>query len=214
MILILKGFALQPLSQISSHKKDLLHSFSTQSEGKLSIQNLEKPTLQSEGHLNTFEPYRAKRAKEKELTLLQKCIKLLTKKGKQSQAHKIVKKTFSQLEKIIQEKKLKGTSGQVFEEAVLNIKPLFELRTLRLSGRPHQFPAFISSDRQEKIALRWFIETAQKKKRKSNLAQGFDFFLASEIMDGFQNQGELRKKREGIHRLAEKNRGLAHRRWW
>ena len=178
-----------------------------------------------------------------DLTL--KCVQLLTKKGKQSKATKIMNQIFLRLQNHIDAEHAQTseagiasnllretyasryidadakytsiaqtTPDNIFCQAVENIKPLFELRSIRLSGTPHQFPAVLSPQRQEKVALRWLIQNAQIKQRKRNSSQGLDWFLFREILDAWKKQGELRKRRDEIHRTAERNRGLIHRRWW
>jgi ribosomal protein S7 len=187
-----------------------------------------------------------------QVNLLQKCTKLLTKKGKQSKAQKIVANTLERLQeqasaldtensqknqsrdisiskkRVSKDKNIsqqgwhqlkkspseKYSAFDIFEQAIYNIKPLFELRKIRLSGTPQQFPAVLSRQRQEKIAIRWLVQAAQTKKKKSRSSHGIDYFLALEILDAFKKQGELRQKRDEIHRTAERNRSLAHRRWW
>ena len=164
------------------------------------------------------------------------CLRLLTKKGKQSKAQKILKKTLTRIQVYQSEqemnggrsrfesntlKEINGESSHLkqsafafFQTAIDNIKPYFELKKLRLSGITHQIPAVLSPLRQEKKALRWLVQTAALKKRKKNLSYGFDFFFASELIDAYKKQGELRSKRDEIHKIAELNKGLSHHRWW
>ena len=208
--------------------------------------------------------------KTEQTPLITKCIKLLTKKGKQSKAQTIIRKTFKRLNTMVQsdvfatsalssaelirkqkliinesienkneiqivKKNIGYNTYYFFEQAVNNIKPLFEFKKLRLSGITQQIPAVLSPNRQEKKALRWLIEAAKAKKKKKtgivisksnqqdkneltqqrdNNSRSLDYFLALEIKEAAQGQGELRNKRDEIHKLAELNRGLTHYRWW
>ena len=46
-------------------------------------------------------------------------------------------------------------------------------------------------------------------KRKGPMAEG----LANELLDAYNNTGEVVKKKEEVHRMAQANRAFAHFRW-
>jgi small subunit ribosomal protein S7 len=108
----------------------------------------------------------------------------------------------------------------VFHQAIQHVKPYFELKKVRLSGMTHQVPALLSPSRQETLALQWFIQTARLKHSKhskhtsAQKTYPFDYYLAKEMTDAVQKQGDVRQKRDDIHKLAESNRGMYRYRWW
>jgi small subunit ribosomal protein S7 len=101
----------------------------------------------------------------------------------------------------------------IFEEAILNIQPLFEVKKVRVAGTTYQVPALISQKRQENKAMNWLIESTLERKKKST-SQSFEYCLAFEIHEAFLKQGYARQKRSELHKLAESNRAFSHFRWW
>jgi small subunit ribosomal protein S7 len=97
-------------------------------------------------------------------------------------------------------------------KAVENVTPSLEVRKVRVSGTTYLVPAILSKKRQQTIAIRWLIESARNKQKKSN--GGFSECLADEIFDAYKKQGQARQKRDELHRLAEANRAYIRYRWW
>lgn len=54
----------------------------------------------------------------------------------------------------------------LFLQSIENVKPIFEVKKVRVAGNTLLVPALISFHRQENKALRWIIEGAQEKKKK------------------------------------------------
>ena len=160
--------------------------------------------------------------------LLSRFINFLTKKGKKSKAESLFYKSFrilSQIQMSEISSKQRLTQGQyqtetsqkntykVFEEAISNIQPFFEVKKVRIAGTTYQVPALIPQKRQENIAMNWLLESARERKKK-NSSQNFENCLALEIREAFQKQGQARQKRNDLHKLAEANRAFSHFRWW
>jgi len=101
----------------------------------------------------------------------------------------------------------------IFEKAILNLQPFFEVKKVRIAGNTYQVPANLSKKRKEKKAMNWLIESAKEKKKK-NTSKNFENCLALEIYDAFLKQGTARQKRNDLHKLAEANRAFSHFRWW
>jgi len=87
-----------------------------------------------------------------------------------------------------------------------------ELRRVRKGGTTYQVPAIVSQKRQERLAIKWIIEAAEKKKKKNNTC--FSDCLVSEIMDAFNKTGQPRQKRDEQLKVAEYNRAYTRYRWW
>jgi small subunit ribosomal protein S7 len=69
-------------------------------------------------------------------------------------------------------------------------------------------PVEVRASRRNTLAMRWLIESAQKRGEKT-MAQK----LAGELLDASENKGTAVKKREDTHRMAEANKAFAHFRW-
>jgi small subunit ribosomal protein S7 len=103
-------------------------------------------------------------------------------------------------------KKLKSEDPlAVFEKALKNISPSFEIKSRRVGGANYQIPFGIQGHRQLHFAFMWLVQSARSRK-------GTDFAqkLAQEIMDAHNEAGGAFKKREDAHRMAEANRAFAH----
>jgi small subunit ribosomal protein S7 len=148
------------------------------------------------------------------LQLILTCTRILTKKGKQTKAQHIMKKTLEQLQSAMTDMPTyRGTPPvTLFAHAVAEMKPFFEMKSFRRSGKVHQIPAFLSQERQEKIALRWLLQAARQ--RQGTAKTPLHVALTTEILQALKNQGPVIQKRQEIHRLAEVNRGFLHYRWW
>jgi len=148
--------------------------------------------------------------------LLTKLVNLLMKKGKKAKAIKLVSNMLEELTKSPPKvKNLSNTSKSIdfFRDAVLTVKPIFQLKSVRIAGTNYQVPAILAKHRQESIAIKWILEGAKAKKKK-NVGQAFHLILAQEIRDSFFKEAYASKKRDELNRLVESNRGVAHYRWW
>ena len=100
----------------------------------------------------------------------------------------------------------------ILNVVVENVRPLIEIRKVRVARATYQVPAQISRFKGETLAVRWIIEFANKKKQKDkiSLAQALAFELAS----AYRKQGGPRQRRSELHKLAEANRSYIRYRWW
>ena len=94
---------------------------------------------------------------------------------------------------------------EAFEGALQNAGPLMEIKTRRVGGANYQIPHEVQPDRRLALALRWLIEAARSKKGKTIRER-----LATELLAAYKNEGEVIKKRENVHKMAEANRAFAH----
>lgn len=102
--------------------------------------------------------------------------------------------------------------NNILYQAVENVKPALELRRVRKGGTTYQVPAIVSKKRQERLAIKWIIEAAEKKKKKNKNC--FSDCLVSEIMDAFNKIGQPRQRRDEQLKVAEFNRAYTRYRWW
>jgi small subunit ribosomal protein S7 len=126
--------------------------------------------------------------------------------GKRSIAAKLVYDAFEIIEKDHSKNPL-----TVFEKALNNVGPKMEVRPRRVGGASYQVPVEVRGNRREALAIRWLIDSANKRSNKEYKC--FEKKLAAELLDASESQGNAIKKREDVLRAAEANKAFAHFRW-
>ncbi len=103
-------------------------------------------------------------------------------------------------------KKLKSEDPlEVFETALKNISPNFEVKSRRVGGANYQIPFAVQGHRQQHFAFSWLVQSARARK-----GMPFEQRLAAEIVDAHNQTGAAFKKKEDTHKMAEANRAFAH----
>jgi len=94
---------------------------------------------------------------------------------------------------------------EVFERALKNVSPNFEVKSRRVGGANYQIPFPVAGHRQLHYAFSWLVQAARSRK-------GIPFAtrLAMEIVDAYNETGSAFKKKEDTHKMAEANRAFAH----
>jgi small subunit ribosomal protein S7 len=132
--------------------------------------------------------------------LVSRLITTVMKKGKRSLAERVVYEAI--------EKSREGSDAvdplEILNKAIDNAKPRLEVKSRRVGGATYQVPIEIAPERSVALALRWIVTFALK--RKGGLTRG----LASELKDAASGQGNVVKKRDDTHRMAQANRAFAH----
>jgi len=129
-----------------------------------------------------------------------KLINYVMEQGKKTIACAIVYGAFEDIKE-----QTKKDPLEVFETALQNAAPLMEIKTRRVGGANYQIPHEVSPERRLTLALRWLIEFSRAKKGKTMRER-----LAGEILAASRNEGEIIKRRENVHKMAEANRAFAH----
>ncbi len=123
--------------------------------------------------------------------------------GNKSVAERIV---YGAMERM--ESRANRDSLDVFHEALENVKPILEVRSRRVGGATYQVPVEVRPERRQALAIRWLINSAQKRSEKTMIDR-----LANELLDASNSRGAAFKKREDTLRMAEANRAFSHYRW-
>jgi small subunit ribosomal protein S7 len=123
--------------------------------------------------------------------------------GKKSVFEKILHGTFD-----IIYKKSNKQGIEVFENALVNVRPSVELKSRRVGGATYQVPVEVRSERAQALAVRWIIWSARRRTEKTMMLK-----LAGELLDAYNGRGGAIKKREDVHKMAEANKAFAHYRW-
>ena len=84
---------------------------------------------------------------------------------------------------------------EVFEKALKNVSPSFEVKSRRVGGANYQIPFPVQGHRQS---------------ARARSGMPYSQRLALEIVDAYNESGAAFKKKEDTHRMAEANRAFAH----
>ena len=152
--------------------------------------------------------------------LIAHVIRIIMKDGKKTTAERIVygavdkiaeevKKNPSKFEKGEGDEKTVVTEPiEIISAAIENMKPQVEVKTRRVGGTTYPVPVQINPVRQLSLALRWMTTFAGGRH-----GVGMAAAVAAEIIDAFQGQGSVIKKRDDVHKMAQANRAFAHYAW-
>jgi ribosomal protein S7 len=123
------------------------------------------------------------------------------KNGKKSKAEKIFKNVLVKIS-------LKGYSPtRTLILAVNNVKPLVEIRVVKIKGKSFTVPFPLKKSRQIKSSFKIFLQTIKGKAKIENL-------LAEELINSSQGQSQSVKATLTLHKLAIKNRLFVNYRWF
>lgn len=124
----------------------------------------------------------------------------LMRDGKKSTALRVLYQSFDLIES-----RLKQAPLEVFEKALSNVSPRFEVKPRRVGGTTYQVPIEVSSERQLSLAMRWLLAAARARSGRSMAEK-----LANELIDASKDQGAAIKRRDDTHRMAEANKAFSH----
>ena len=93
----------------------------------------------------------------------------------------------------------------VFEKALKNVSPSFEVKSRRVGGANYQIPFPVQGHRQLHYAFSWLVQSARARN-----GMPYSQRLALEIVDAYNEAGTAYKKKEDTHKMAEANRAFAH----
>ena len=135
--------------------------------------------------------------------LAAKFINCIMSDGKKSTAER----GFYRAMDIIEEKT--GQPGlTAFKQAVVNVKPVLEVKSRRVGGATYQVPVEVRPERRQALAFRWLLGFSRARSEKS-----FAEKLAAEVMAAAKNEGASIRKKDDTHRMADANKAFSHYRW-
>ncbi len=97
---------------------------------------------------------------------------------------------------------------EVLDNAISNMRPKVEVKSRRVGGTTYQVPVEIRPARQLAMALRWMVQYASARR-----GTAMPKAIALELIDAFGNQGNVIKKRDDTHKMAQANKAFAHYAW-
>ena len=135
--------------------------------------------------------------------LVAKVVRSMMRSGKKTTAERIV---YGALE-FLAEKTGKDPL-EVLDASIGNMKPKVEVKSRRVGGTTYQVPVEIRPSRQLAMALRWMVQYASAR-RGTPMPKA----VALEMLEAFEGQGNIIKKRDDTHRMAQANKAFAHYAW-
>ncbi|NLN02954.1 MAG: 30S ribosomal protein S7 [Lentisphaerae bacterium] len=135
--------------------------------------------------------------------LVAKVVRSLMRSGKKTTAERIV---YGALD-VLAEKTGKDPL-EVLDASINNMKPKVEVKSRRVGGTTYQVPVEIRPSRQLAMALRWMTQYASAR-RGIPMPRA----VALEMLEAYEGQGNVIKKRDDTHRMAQANKAFAHYAW-
>jgi small subunit ribosomal protein S7 len=132
-----------------------------------------------------------------------KFMNVLMYQGKKSVAESIFYKAMDLIEQ-----RTSQPGVNVFKQALNNAKPVLEVKSRRVGGATYQVPVEVRPERRTALAMRWILEYSRGRSEKDMAER-----LAAELILASKGEGNVIKKKEDTHRMAEANRAFAHYRW-
>lgn len=99
----------------------------------------------------------------------------------------------------------------IINTAIDNCRPVLIAKSMKRGGATYQVPYAISRRDSLKLSIRWLINVA--KERPKPRKEHFPVTFARELIDAFNCEGKVWKKKMDIHALCEANKAYAHYRW-
>ena len=154
---------------------------------------------------------RRRRASKRRLTadpkfnseLVARVISSMMKRGKKTTAEHIVYGALAEMAD-----KTGKDPLEVLDQAIGNMKPKVEVKSRRVGGTTYQVPVEIRPARQLALALRWMAQFAATR-RGTPMPKA----IALELLEAFNGQGNVIKKRDDTHKMAQANKAFAHYAW-
>ncbi len=135
--------------------------------------------------------------------LVARVVRALMKSGKKTTAERIVYGAIEELKE-----KTGKDPIEVMDIAIANMKPKVEVKSRRVGGTTYPVPVEIRPARQLSLALRWMAMFASAR-RGTPMPKA----VALELIEAYNNQGNVIKKRDDTHKMAQANKAFAHYAW-
>jgi len=132
--------------------------------------------------------------------LVSKLINRVMWDGKKSVASKIVNEALTTASEDLQ-----ITPIEVLELALVNVKPLIEVQSMRVGGANYQVPIEPRPERSLRLGLTWIVNSARKIKGKK-----MSIKLKQILVDSYKGEGPAVAKRNSVHQTASGNKAFAH----
>ncbi|NWU91256.1 RT07 protein, partial [Upupa epops] len=153
--------------------------------------------------------------------MISKFTNMMMKNGNKVLARSLMSQTLEaikrkQLEKYhkaaeAEKEKIECNPYVIFHQALKNCQPIIGLSSITRGGKTYQVPVPLKDNRKRFLAMKWLITECRENKNRRMLMPEK---LSQELLQAFNNEGPVIKKKHMLHKMAEANRAYAHFRWW
>ena len=147
---------------------------------------------------------------------------MLMREGKKQLTHQLINETMYEIKKTqlakyraaktdAERDSIELDPTKIILTAIENCRPVLVAKSMKRGGATYQVPYAISRRESLKLSIRWLINVA--KERPKPRKDHFPPVFAREILDAFNCEGKVWKKKMDMHVLCEANKAYAHYRW-
>lgn len=147
---------------------------------------------------------------------------LIMRKGKKQLTRQLISDTMYEIKKIQLNKYNQAKTDEdrnaieldpvvIMKTAIENCRPVLIAKPMKRGGATYQVPYAISRRESLKMSISWLVSvTKDRPKPRKEL---FPHVFARELVDAFNCEGKVWKRKMDIHALCEANKAYAHYRW-
>ncbi|KAK2706156.1 small ribosomal subunit protein uS7m-like [Artemia franciscana] len=151
---------------------------------------------------------------------LRKFTNYVMREGMKETAQHLMNRTFMKIKQIQLTKFLDAQTQEereaielnpltVFHRAVRNCTPILELTPIKRGGQTYQVPVAVTEKKANFIAMNWLIDAGKDKDRTKR----FYDQLATELVNAYNGEGRVVRRKIDLHKQCEANKAYAHYRW-
>lgn len=97
----------------------------------------------------------------------------------------------------------------IFKEAIQNCQPVLALTPIKKGGITYQVPTPITPKKSQWMSMKWLIMAARDKEGEISFIDQ----LPRELLDAYNREGRVYKRKQDLHKICENNKAYAHYRW-
>ncbi|GFY73119.1 28S ribosomal protein S7, mitochondrial [Trichonephila inaurata madagascariensis] len=139
--------------------------------------------------------------------------------GNRTLARQLVHDTFTRI-KQIQLTKYHAASAEektsieldpkkILIQAIENCKPVLSVTPIKKGGITYQVPVPIAAKKSTFMSMKWLVMAARDKEGPISFVEQ----LTKELLDAYNMEGRVVRRKQDLHKLCENNKAYAHYRW-
>lgn len=97
----------------------------------------------------------------------------------------------------------------IMKRAIQNCQPVLALTPIKKGGITYQVPVPITPKRAQWMSMKWLIMAARDKEGEITFVEQ----MSKELLDAFNQEGRVYKRKLDLHKVCENNKAYAHYRW-
>lgn len=104
----------------------------------------------------------------------------------------------------------------IFKTAIQNCQPVLALVPIKKGGITYQVPSPITARKSKWMAMKWLIMAGRDKDGPFEVRVGEISFveqMIKEILNAYNCEGRVFKRKQDLHKICENNKAYAHYRW-